>query len=210
MKTVLYEKADGLEIVTGFSKAVIDPVATAQALMKKKVETSKVGDRIDLSNSKEEYLENAVYFEPRPGEEILENEEAGKLIAAFGNLEKNERLLRSGEIISCMVGVRYWYKENGKWHAGVIGKIGEEIPQGATVEPTATEKQEIVLDLDCQRIKNLLPEEKELEKKQQLANALSASAFYRSELEIASDPDPLGKSKARYKELKKEIESRYS
>jgi hypothetical protein len=210
MKTVLYEKVDGLEIITGFSRAVIDPVATAKILVDRKLKDGKVGDKIDLSNSKEEYLECAVYFEPRPGEEILKDKEEKKLITAFENLEKCERLLRNGKIISYLVGVKYWHKENGRWREGIIGKIGDEIPKGATTEPAAIEKQEILLDLNNQRIKNLLPEEKELEKNQQLAKALNASAIYKSELEILNDPDPLGKSKAQYEKLKKEIESRYS
>jgi hypothetical protein len=210
MKTVLVEKVDGLEIVTGFSKAVIDPVATAQVLVGKKVEAGKVGDRIDLNNSKEEYLANAVYFEPRPGEEILEDKEAEKLITVFRELKKNKRLLRNGETISYLVGVQYWHKENGKWRDGVIEKIGDEIPRGAIIEPTPTEQQEIMLDMDRQRIQSLSTKEKEFEKNQQLGQALNAAAIHKSKLEILGDPDPLGKSKAQYEKLKRKIEARYS
>jgi hypothetical protein len=158
----------------------------------------------------EKIKEFAVYFETRQGEETISDKEYSDLKQKFEGLDRTVRLSRDGNIIPWLAGKKYWIKEGGEWREETISKVGIGIPEEAVTKPTDGQFQEILIDVENRRIRKLPPQAKELEKQQQIEKALYTSAIYKSQLEIQGDEDSLGKSKAKYEELKKEIEQQYS
>ena len=155
MKTVLTKIVDGYEIITGFDRAFIDPVETAQ-IAEQKLNKSPIMIKIDQAlqelnstdrdkpkfqelyanfqrllkemeqNRQQLIKDNIVYFEPKQGEEIISEEKADTLKAKFADLE-NAQLTKDGKIIPDYREHQYWIKGD-KWQEKRIKKLGEKIP----------------------------------------------------------------------------------
>ncbi len=160
---------------------------------------------------KEKMLEHAVYFNVKPNEEIITDEEGIEIKQAMIDATTEGKLLdRNLEKLSDLRGREYWVK-NKKWIKTVIIRIGENPPTGSieTKDLTIEQKQEITDQLEAERIASLTT----IEKTAELANAIQVlagrAAMMRSELEIQGDPDALKKSQDWYEAEKVIVEAKY-
>jgi hypothetical protein len=194
---------------------------TEEARLKKEEELEALKEEIiSLQEALQEHLSildektkeirtnNLIYFEPKLGEGILEDE---TLIEKHGKLKKEEALTVEGEVIPNHKGKVYYKKENGEWIRTKVKKIGEEVPSNSKLDSELTDEErgEVSEDLDKQRIKRLNPAQKENEKQEKLRELLVEAASKKVQYEILGDEDPLGKSQAWYNEKKAELEAKY-
>lgn len=143
----------------------------------------------------------AIFFTPRNGEEILENNEMATLSEKYRGLNKNQVLLRDGSVKSDFVGVEYWKKStDGKWSKNMISQIGKNIPTGGKRKEDLTqeERAEISEQLNLERISKLSSGGKESEKLQVIDSLAGQAASMRSKLEIQNDSAALTKSQDWY------------
>jgi fructose-1-phosphate kinase PfkB-like protein len=90
----------------------------------------------------------------------LEDSQAAELIQKFDELNRNQRLLLTGEVIPDFTGVEYYLKVNGKWEKKKIELIGE-VPEGPLQEELSREQlDEIKTQEDESRICCMTPEQK--------------------------------------------------
>jgi len=156
--------------------------------------------------------ENLIYFEPKPGEFLIDDTEAEGLIQKYKLLDDETLLTRDGKIKPNHKDREYWTK-NGKWKCTVIDKIGIDRPEKSITMSEADPEQraEIGEAIDSERIALLSPGAREAEKVERLAMALSEAAHKRSMFEIqgSTEGEALEKSQAWYQEQEKMIEEKY-
>ena len=154
-------------------------------------------------------LENAVYFEPRKGEVIIEASEADKLLKAMQGAPDGVLIARDGSEVRNSVGTVF-FRKSGKpkrWGRTQIFKLGDAVPEDALLESALTESQwdEIELDLAA-----TLPEEDKVKAKAGASDeALKTAAELRSNLEIQGDADALKKSQEHYRKRMDRIKKLY-
>lgn len=160
---------------------------------------------------KEFMLEHAVYFNVKPDEEIISDEEGDEIRQAMIEATTEGKLLdRNLEKLVDLRGREYW-KKTTKWARTVIIRVGEKPPTGAieTKDLTVEQKQEIADQLEAERIVGLTAVEKTAE----LANALQVlvgkAAMMRSELEIQGNPDAFQIAQDWYEAEKIILENKY-
>lgn len=269
MKTLQIKKIDGIEIVIGFQKRLIDPEAThkntlqlindltetetikskvvemdqfikkaglenqnAILFQKKNIPQSNMHEKrskqhlesaktcrdeiITLKNqinlkSRDIRRENPVYFEPRKNEIVKTDEEIFDIESKFNAKKLNEQINTVGAIVDDFRGFDYSKKVSGKWKRNKITKLGVKIPAGSKLDQdlTTTEKEEVGLQVEIDRLSLMSAEEKTAEKQQAIDTALNDSIQMRSGLEIKSDPKALTKSQAWYATKVAEIEEKY-
>jgi hypothetical protein len=158
------------------------------------------------------YKRNIEYFEPKFGEFIV-TDEIGQRYLTLLQARKNQQVcFYDGEkFVSDLRGQHYWIKKDGKWERGVIEKLGQEYPDGCeTVETMPDEtKQEIIEQLDTDRICDLSPGEKQKELEKQKNIALDRAASMKSRLEIEGDDQALEKSREWHRLETERLEQRY-
>lgn len=183
-------------------EALSNEISSLQEMLKE--------DFITLNEKSKELHENhLVYFEPKIGEEIIEDE---TLIDTFESLQDDEALKIDGTIIPNHKGKIYFEKENGAWFERKVKKIGETIPSNAKLPESMTDAdyEELKADNEKRRIKQLSIADKKKEKEDRLQSLLVEAANKKIQLEILGDDDPLGNSQAWYNEKKAEIEEKYA
>jgi hypothetical protein len=158
-------------------------------------------------------IQNAVHFEPRTGEEFIPGDELLSLQEKFINLQSNEILARTGEILPDNRGIIYWQFENNEWKKTKITKIGINLPSDAIIEANLTteQKTEITNQIEAKRIENLSPTEKENEKQTAINSIANEATIMRSRLEIQgeTEADALSQSQDWYNEQLAIIETKY-
>ncbi|MGD9157310.1 MAG: hypothetical protein PVG39_02795 [Desulfobacteraceae bacterium] len=150
---------------------------------------------------KEEYKElmisNAVYFQPKPGEEFVEDVEAEEIKALLAEAIPNGQLVtKDKKKIVDNRGKEYWQKSAGKWHQSWIDKIGLK-PNEAMIyinDLTESQRKEISLQLETERISKMSKADKAKEKEQRESGLRNQAVQMRNELEISNDKDALKKA----------------
>ena len=158
---------------------------------------------------KELVKENAVYFQPKPGEVFIEDEQHETLTQI--EIGEFAKLCIDGTVIPDYSEQTIHQKISDRW---VIINLdfGESFPVGAILSRDLTDEQkiEIATQTESDRITELSDIDKETEKNAAIENAAILAARMRSVLEIQSDPDALTKSQDWYNEQLIIIEEKYS
>ncbi len=163
----------------------------------------------DFKNIKKQYIkENAVYFQPKPCEFIITDEQYNKLV----NKEVGEfgKLTITGKVIPDYSEQIIWEKINNKWNILNLN-FGDKLPDNTILERDLIDemKIEIAEQKELDRILGLSSIEKESEK-QNAINSIAAQAVQmRSALEIQGDNKALEKSQDWYNEQLIIIEEKY-
>jgi len=152
-------------------------------------------------------LENAVYFEPKRQEEIVEATEALRLSEAIKQAPAGVLVSLDGIEIPDQRGTTYFHKISGKWKHGKVVKLGDKVPVGATLEANVTEAQ--YLEIERDRVSGLSVIQKAEEKKLAIAKAMNLAKDIRIRLEIENAPDALEQSQNYYQGRLQEIVALY-
>lgn len=156
------------------------------------------------------YKEHLTYFVPKLGEELITDEAEGEHLASqLRSATSKQVVLRSGEVLEDRRGEKVYINQGGKWRTQVVEFLGEKLEGKVEEELTDEERAEAKASIEDQRIAGLSSEDKQKEKKEREAEALTAAAKLRSDLEIMGDPDALEKSQEAYRKTKARIEERY-
>jgi hypothetical protein len=154
--------------------------------------------------------EGTIRFPLRKGEHHVEPHEIQSIEDKLNGLKENEYLLRTGEIVHHVEGLKYWKKDNGQWKSRTP-KFAEKIPAAwaPETELKPAEIQEIELQMDLARIMALSPSAKTEEFTFKKNELLTEAAHLRSKMEITGDSDALEKSQAFYQEELAILENKY-
>ncbi len=222
MKAVIHANIDGYEIVLGFGEAFrfIDTIATYRKIapllecpeQRRWNELLRSGRGESYLRISEPELEevlakirqkligaNAVYARPPQGEELIADDQAATLWAAFAERGETRQLLMTGEYIDDLRGREYWVKGE-EWTGQRITGLGEKPAAGAIPADLLTDAQraEIAEQQEAERLQNMSPVDRAAEIERLKQGALAQAAHMRSELEIAGDPEALAKSQTWY------------
>jgi hypothetical protein len=151
--------------------------------------------------------ELAVYFEPKPGEVMIADDEVKKLSEAIKNRPDGVFIKRDGSQVKDNRGTVYFRKVSKKWQRTQVVRLGDTIPKDAVLEADLTPEQKIEIERD--RVAALPDTDKGKEKDAAIKDALKAAADMRSSLEIQGDVDALAKSQTQYNAEVKRIEGLY-
>lgn len=170
----------------------------------------------EVAKKKKQILEAAedIYFTPRAGERIIDQEEADSIKARLADLPAKTFLSVEGEQIADQRGEKYWYQdEQGLWKAGAVEKLGETITEEAVPEAelTAEIKLEMAEQAEEKRMAELSFEDRQKEFETMRLQARRAAALKRSEMEIdeAKPGAALKEAKDWYNEQVTGLEEKY-
>ena len=179
-----------------------------QALEKSKAIENELKELIAPLQAKQQELifKHAVYFQPKQGEFIITPEEAELIENAMitANLHNNFLDVNMQEICDNR-GKTAWIKSGGKWSKREITKIGDEIKPGEITEIN----DEIIAQLEAERIAGLTTAQKAEEKARKIEGLLLQSIQMKAGLEIQGDKDALKKSQDWYNAEVSKIEALY-
>ena len=179
-----------------------------QALEKSKVIESELKELIAPLQAKQQelILKHAVYFTPKQGESIITPEEATVIENAMitANLHNNFLDVNMQEICDNR-GKTAWIKSGGKWSKREITKIGDELKPGEITEIN----DEIIAQLEAERIAALSASDKAKEKEAVIASLKTQAVQMRMGLEIQNDADALKKSQDWYNAEVSKVEIKY-
>lgn len=155
--------------------------------------------------------ENAVYFTPRAGEEIISDadyQKYGEVYAA--RKAENEIVCRDFSTVIDRRGEN-WARKGAVWTVGQIEKLGEDLPKGAIWVDDLSDDQLAVLynDLEAARVAELTPEQKESEKAAAIARASGQAIQFRSERELETGGSAIVEAQRYYADLVAQIEAKY-
>jgi len=156
-----------------------------------------------------------VFFEPRRNEVVVDEPTLDGLERKGKELNINEVLLLSGEIVENNIGTVYYEKLQPEniWLRGEIKELKVEVPEGAIREQELSklEKVEIIAQNEKDRIAQLTDGQKLDEKNRALGQLAKQAANERSWLEIqgSSSEDALKQTGEKFKPLIQEIEAKY-
>jgi hypothetical protein len=139
-----------------------------------------------LKKQKSMLATEAIYFEPKAGEELISDEEAETLKASLEALPEKTFLLKTGkEIIDRRRDIYFFYAQN-KWTQAAVEKLGEELPEPAVFQADLTDeiRQTIAEENEAARLEELSQEEKQAEFDAFTPGILRGAVFKRQELEI--------------------------
>ena len=139
-------------------------------------------------------VSEAVHFEPRAGEQVIQADEAVTLSQLIKGKAADELVTVDGSTVKDSRGKVYYRKASGKWGRTQICNLGDAVPGDAVTEPSEAEWGEIEVD----RVSSLTADVRAREREKVTAAAMASAAAMKSELEIKSDPEALSKSQAWY------------
>lgn len=140
-----------------------------------------------LKKQKSMLATEAVYFEPKAGEELISDEEAETLKASLEALPEKIFLLKAGGQIIDRRREVYFFQETGrKWTEAAVEKLGEELPATAVFQSEMTKEisLQMAIDNEAERMAGLSQKEKQAEFDEQDRQILRGAVFKRQELEI--------------------------
>lgn len=179
-----------------------------QSLEKSKAIESELKELIAPLQAKQQelILKHAVYFQPKQGEFIITPEEAELIENAMitANLHNNFLDVNMQEICDNR-GKTAWLKSSGKWSKREITKIGDELKPGEITEIN----DEIIAQLEAERIAGLSASDKAKEKESIIAGLKTQAVQMRMGLEIQNDADALKKSQDWYKAEVEKVTVKY-
>jgi len=229
-KHALYKQADALKdeignvAMQGIQAKKNSRQATAPAEKKKywdefllrQLQITDIGKNLkpiidELINVKRGMIEkHAVYFTPKPGEEIVTPEfhdQAKSLLQnSNGFIDKNLAEICDNR------GKTFWKKVSEAWLKDEVNKIGQSPKSGYLEITDLDEKQvsEIKAQIEKERLSTLKPEQVLNEQAQAIKSITSSALSLRLELEITKDPDALIKAQDYYETELAKIEVKYS
>lgn len=140
--------------------------------------------------------EHAVYFEPRKGEVISNEQQIDTILKAVKDCPAGCCIDLDGKTVEDNRGRVYFRKASGKWGRTNIINLGDTIPSDAVLAEDVTDAQRDEIEAD--RVAGLPAAERRQEKDKAMGSALNSAADMKSRLEIQSDPDALTKSQDWY------------
>lgn len=158
------------------------------------------------SKQQELILKHAVYFQPKQGESLITNDEATAIETAMISATENNCYVDINLKEICdNRGKTAWIKSGGKWSKREITKIGDELKADEITEIN----DEIISQLESERIAGLTPIEKSKEKSAIIQGLLAQSIQMKSGLEIQGDSAALKKSQEWYNAELQKVEAKY-
>jgi hypothetical protein len=179
-----------------------------QSLEKSKAIENELKELIAPLQTKQQelILKHAVYFQPKEGEVIISTADAVKIENAMIAATVNNKFLDVNlQEICDNRGKTAWIKKDGKWAKREITKIGDEIKSGEITEAN----DEIIAQLETERIASLTPTERNKEKAVIIQGLLTQSIQMKSGLEIQGDSQALKKSQDWYNAEVSKVELKY-
>ena len=179
-----------------------------EALENSKVIESELKELVLPLQAKQKELisKHAIYFQPKNGETIITTDEATAIETAMISATENNCYVDINLKEICdNRGKTAWSKSGGTWSSRSITKLGDEIKSGEITEIN----DEIIAQLESERISKLSAKEKEAEKTAAINSLGSQAAFMRSTLEIQGDSKALEKSKEWYNAEVEKINLKY-
>ena len=150
-------------------------------------------------------------FPCRQNEHKADEDEIAEVERKLSELGSDEFLLRTGDVVTHLFGVKFWRKTSkGVWESR-NPKFAEKIPAAwaPETELTMAEVGEIEDQIERARITALSAGNKADEIERVKKEALAEAAHLRSKMEIAGDGDALEKSKTWYAEQVAALEDKY-
>jgi hypothetical protein len=208
MKVKYFSHIDGYDVFIRISEPTVDPEETKRAIQKKypglELAALNSGDIQNL------FLDNAVYSQPGPGAEFIEDSVAMEFESRTGNLGEKKLLSADGAvIIPDYRGIEYWQKQGDFWQKNKIEQLGVSLPEGAVLNKDLTSDQlkEIAAQAEEAQIAALTTEEKAAEKQKALDNLADEVARMEKRAQIQNKPFD---AVAWYEEHKMPIETKYA
>ena len=226
-------------MVVGFGPPVLDPEATrarARSVVSTSPEARKVLTLLrDLRTSgklstedaqiltdartvlakkiSEESRARPIYFDTIPNEINVPGEVAADLKNLFNRRPPFSALLLDGSVIPDHRGRAFWFRHatEGFWVSDVVNALGANKPGfSAWVEDLKpSELAEICEQKENDRLANLTPDEKAVEKSAALLSARRAAASMRSDMEIEGNERALETARLWYQEQVKSIQEKF-
>jgi hypothetical protein len=163
MKVVGIIEIDGYGLITAINNASADPQATNEKISEQEnIPLEQVIEMqvLEFEKYKELFEKNKTFFRLVPGQIYMEDSDAAPLAEKFKELNQNQRLSKSGEVVPCFIGKEYHLKVNGKWEKRKIERVGEA-PEGPSPEELTQEQlEEIRAQEEEHRICCMTPEER--------------------------------------------------
>jgi len=153
------------------------------------------------------FLQQAEYTHPPQGEDLISDDAAASLQAKHAARGDGRALLMSGEYITDLRGREYWLPN--PWRKASVAKLGDELPKGAVLTPTADQSQEIASQQEADRVAALDPDQRTAEAQAAQVAAQQEAAALRARLEITGDAKALAKAQASYADAVEAIEEKY-
>jgi hypothetical protein len=154
-----------------------------------------------------------VYFNILENETRIEDNKAVEYKNAIKNIgAKRQFLLLDGSIIDDLRNKEFFGKPSDKWEKIKVEKLGETIDRAIYKyyeDLIDSEKLEISIQFEQDRISELSTEEKTKEKEMVIDNLAGEALNMRGKLEIQGDSEALIKSQAYYQEKLIEINKKY-
>ena len=155
---------------------------------------------------------NAVYFIPKPGEEVIEDAEAAtiktKMEAAYA---ADSVLTRDMKQVCDYRGNIYYKKISGKWQGQEISRLGIEPAKGSVLAKNLSEADltEITEQAEADRIAALKPDARQAEKEAIITGLANMANAMRGRLEIQGDSKALQKAQDWYNAEVAKAEAKY-
>lgn len=158
-------------------------------------------------------VNHAVYFTPGPGEEIIDDDKGTEILDLMMQATENNQLVKSNlTLIDDYRGKTYWKKLTDGWKKQEILRLGD-VPKSGYLEDkdlTEEQKEEIIIQIEQERIASLSSLEKEAEKLTVIDGLKVQAVQMRSILEIEGDPDAIEKARVWLEEEIAKVEIKYS
>jgi hypothetical protein len=169
----------------------------------------------DLANARQVEIlkiwkENAVYFEPKKGEYIHEEEDLVELMQKMSDKPADKLLLRTGEYISDYRNRIVYEKIDNRWEKSRMEKLGD-VPKNFILKEglNLTQLTEIQNQTEADRKSVMTSEQLQAEKEILLNEALNQAAIKKAAGDLQEDPDALSKAKAWLEQEQLRIEALY-
>lgn len=158
MKAIGFIEINEYKIITTINDAGVDPEATKAEIEKR--ENITIDQAFNLENYGELFEKHKVYFQYGTEQILMEDSAAAELTSKFKELDQNQKLLITGEVIPDYVGKEYYLLVDGEWEKRKIERVGEA-PEGPLQEELTREQlEEIRTQEEERRIRRMTPEQR--------------------------------------------------
>jgi hypothetical protein len=156
------------------------------------------------------WLDNAVHFEPKKGEYLIEDTEFETLRNKLATKAKNQQLLKTGEYISDFRGENIWTKSNDRWTRSRVVNLGDLAEESVLMPNLSESQRKEIMDQDrADWLGDLTADQKEIEKQKALDVALQVAAVEKAKGEIQGDNKALEKAQALFAAESERIEAEF-
>jgi len=179
----------------------------------------KMAELIPLKTAYEEkrkslMVENAIYFEPKAGENVITDEKAVELSKKIMALGENEKISKDGRLIADYRSKVFYLKTAAGWTEQKIDALSVTPEKGSILQEDLTPEQqaEISEEANKKRIAEMSDTDRATEKNSIIDSLAGQAANMRSKLEIqgATASKALADSKKWYEAEVKKVELKYT